>query len=92
MKKKPVVTKVLCQCYRPGPGWSHAGCACFDHTSGLRVNTYGMCRLPNQRIIVGTTWPEYRKLDRAIAVNGGNRRRGVMAWAMQKLAEAKETE
>lgn len=69
----------------PGPGWTHAGPAVYDHTSGIRIHVHGFCRLPGGYIIRGCQWPESRELDRFIRINGGNRRRGVMAWGLNKL-------
>jgi hypothetical protein len=68
---------------RPGPGWRCVWGPVWDHASGLRVHVGGECRLDG-RIICGGLWPEFRELDRFIRINGGNRKRGTMAWALQR--------
>lgn len=70
---------------RPGSGWKQVGDACWDHTSGLRIHVMGLARLPNGSIAKGLDWPEVKTLDRLIAINGGNRKRGVMAWGLGLL-------
>lgn len=55
----------------------------YDHVSGIRVHTAGMCQMPDGQFVYGRSWPESRALDRAVAEQGGNRRRGVMVWAMR---------
>ena len=73
----PVVT-------RPGPGWYHVGSACWDNSKyDVRVHVGGHCLVKlSGNFISGTVWPESRNLDRCIEICGGNRRRGVMIWAM----------
>jgi hypothetical protein len=70
---------------KPGPGWSHAGGAVYDHVSGLRVHVSGLCRLPGGISVNGSQWPEVREMERFIAINGHNQRRGAMAWGLSKL-------
>lgn len=75
---------------RPGPGWKNCGgppCdpqhgPVWEHATGLRVHVSGMVRLADRTIVVGTNWPESKRLNRFIRINGGNRKRGVMAWAL----------
>ena len=67
--------------YKPGPGWSHLGGAVYAHSNNCRIHVMGLCRLPNGYTVLGSRWPESREVDRLIAINGGNRRRGVIAWA-----------
>ena len=74
---------------RPGHGWSHAGGAVYDHISGVRVHVFGLCRLPDGTEVRGTIWPEVHNLDRYIAMNGGNRKRGVMAWGLHKMNQTR---
>ena len=66
---------------RPGPGWHKLGVAVYEHDSGLRIHVHGLAVLPDGRQIFGTHWPESKRMYWFIAVNGGCRRRGVMAWA-----------
>lgn len=58
----------------------------FDHPSGLRIHLAGLARLPDGEYVNGMVWPETVELDRHIRIHGGNRRRGTMAWALEKLA------
>lgn len=65
----------------PGSGWNPVGGAVYEHTSGLCCHTLGLCRLPSGKLVDGMVWPECRLVSWFIRVNGGNRKRGVMAWA-----------
>lgn len=71
-----------------GPGWEHVAGPVFDHTSGLRIHLGGLARLPSGAVVYGTRWPVSQRMYRAIRVHGGNRRRGIMRWAMQLAAKA----
>jgi len=66
---------------RPGKGWRKTDGAVFERLDGLRVHMLGLVRLPDGRKVSGSVWPESLKLHRFICINGGNRKRGVMAWA-----------
>jgi hypothetical protein len=68
--------------YRPGPGWKCLGGAVWENKCGIRAHLNGMCGFPVFPIFDGREWPESVRLNRFIALNGGNRKRGVMAWAM----------
>jgi len=70
---------------RPGVGWSHIGGPVYEHDSGVRIHVSGICSFGVPHFINGRAWPESMELDRFVAINGGNRRRGVMAWALEKL-------
>lgn len=65
---------------RPGPGWRHIGGAVYEHSSGMRVHMLGVVLLPDRTTISANTWPNHRDAERMIKINGGNRRRGLMAW------------
>jgi hypothetical protein len=74
---------------RPGPGWTNCGGPpsdphgpVWDHTSGIRLHVCGMVRLAGGLIVQGERWPESKELYRFIRINGGNRKRGAMAWAL----------
>lgn len=45
----------------------------------------GLLVLPNGTEVSGMEWPESKVLWRYVAANGGNRKRGAMAWAVSKL-------
>lgn len=70
--------------YRPGPGWRHIAGSVYEHQSGIRTHVVGICARGDV-VVMGTNWPESRELYRMIRINGGNRRRGVMAWALRRL-------
>lgn len=59
----------------------------WDHMpSGLRVHVGGaLCRLPLTNCIYGMLWPETNNVDQCIRIAGGNRRRGMMVWALNVL-------
>ena len=66
---------------RPGPGWSHIAGVVWEHDNGTRIHLLGMARLPNGEWISSNKWPDSRDADFMIRANGGNRKRGLMAWA-----------
>jgi hypothetical protein len=72
---------------KPGPGWKHAGGAVYDNAIGVRVHVMGLCRLPSGDLVNGMRWPESRNLNRFVRINGGNRKRGAMAWAADLTKE-----
>jgi hypothetical protein len=71
------------------PGWKHVGGVVYDHWNGTRVHAAGLVRLPNGEIVWGSQWPECQSLDRFVRINGGNTRRGAMAWAMDVVSRVK---
>ena len=78
--------------YRPGPGWTRAGIApVYDHDSGIRVHVLGSVRLNGGRWINGKRWPESRAMYRCIWICGGNRKRGVMAYARAMIEKQEAT-
>ena len=63
---------------RPGPGWRFVGCSTWQHDSGVRVHYLGMALMPD-----GTVWREQNThAKRYIGMAGGNRKRGLMMWAL----------
>lgn len=77
--------------YKPGSGWVNIslGGPVWEHRSGVRIHVLGMAGFPGDPIINGRNWPRSQEVDRFVAINGGNRKRGVMAWALS-LDMAKE--
>ena len=72
---------------KPGPGWvpgpkppNEETAAVFHHTSGVTAHKLGCCRLASGRFIY-PKWPESCALNAMIMANGGNRKRGILAWA-----------
>lgn len=72
---------------KPGPGWDHLGGAVYEHASGTRIHVGGLVRLPDMSFVSLNKWPEGNEGWRNISICGGNRKRGLMAWAVN-LAES----
>ena len=53
----------------------------FEHESGMRVHTLGFLVFPSKQVLMGNQMPEYDRLNKAIKIQGGNRKRGLMLWA-----------
>ena len=75
-------TKRHSEFIRPGPGWIHLGGPVWEHRRGIRAHVGGMCGFPVEPIVDGTLWPESLRLDRCVAMCGGNRTRGGLTWAL----------
>lgn len=71
---------------RPGAGWKRVAGAVYDHESGIRMHTLGMCRLQNGVIVSDGDAEHYYLQHKMIRINGGNRKRGLMAWARSLAA------
>ena len=76
---------------RPGPGWKRAGLPdvpVWEHSSGVCVHILGVAKFDG---IIVSLWKrkDYEDFDRAIAQQGGNRRRGAMVWALAKSEQEK---
>lgn len=76
---------------KPGPGWKLLGPAVYEHATGVRIHVMGLVRLRDGSSVFGSTWPESQTMDRFIRINGGNRRRGVMAYGLD-LTTRRESE
>lgn len=61
---------------RPGYGWKHVSGPVFDHENGMRLHLLGTLRMPD-----GSFRSAGLDALKMIRINGGNRRRGLMAWA-----------
>ena len=72
---------------RPGSGWRHIAGPVYEHSNGTRVHVGGFVRLPNGEFLSASTFPESQNAALMIRINGGNKRRGLMAWAMAYNAE-----
>lgn len=73
---------------RPGHGWQHLGGSVYEHSSGIRMHMLGFVKLKNGKSLSASQWPESHDAARMIRINGGNRRRGLMAWARYAQATA----
>lgn len=70
---------------KPGPGWKHVAGAVWDHISGIRLHMMGLVRLPGGQYVSANTVAEQQGVCKALRIAGGNPRRGLMIWALQKL-------
>jgi len=67
---------------KPGRGWTHMKGAVWSHSSGIRIHVSGLLlRLPNGDIS-NCQSPLLRKL---IKINGGNEKRGLMAFVSNRF-------
>ena len=73
--------------YRPGPGWKHLGGAVYEHASGVRIHVAGLCGKQGGEPVVVNRWPVSSELNRFVRIAGGNRRRGMMAFAFRLMRE-----
>jgi len=71
--------------YTPGAGWRYLAGAVWEHTSGARVHLMGMVRLPDMSFVSLNKYPECMEGYRLIKINGGNKKRGLMAWTVSLL-------
>lgn len=67
---------------QPGLGWKALRSGVYEHSSGVRVHMIGLARYPAGNSKSGNCWPESARLGRAIDEQGGNRKRGLMVWAL----------
>jgi hypothetical protein len=67
---------------RPGPGWTFVGSGVWSHTSGINVHVLGLARMPDGRIRYEGQWPASGIARGCIRMAGGNRKRGLMMWAL----------
>lgn len=70
------------QKYKPGPGWKHIGPSVYE-LGDIRIHLACAlaCRGMAGPRVFGDTWPTSKELARFVRINGGNRKRGIMAWA-----------
>ena len=66
----------------PGIGWTHLGGAVYEHISGTRIHIGGMVKLLDNTYLSLNNCHENELGNLLVAINGGNRKRGLMAWAV----------
>jgi hypothetical protein len=71
--------------YRPGNDWKHLSGPVYEHISGTRMHMMGFVKLPTGEYFSDSQWPNLLGAARMIRINGGNRKRGLMAWAINLL-------
>lgn len=67
---------------KPGRGWKHLSGPVWEHENGTRIHIGGLVRLPDRTYLSLNKHPEGSEGWRKITINGGNRKRGLMAWAV----------
>ena len=67
---------------RPGDGWQHVGGAVWEHASGTRIHMLGLVKTADGQVYSLNDWRSSEAGRRLVRINGGNRRRGLMAWAV----------
>lgn len=75
---------------RPGTGWKRLSGAVYEKNE-VRVHMVGTCRLKSGVFVSGNEWPRSQWFDFFVKINGGNRKRGLMAfgnWLMKKYQDA----
>jgi hypothetical protein len=66
--------------FSPGPGWVHLAGSVWERC-GVRVHLNGLARLPDGSLVFEKApWDTYTQVARLIRINGGSRKRGLLAW------------
>lgn len=73
---------------KPGHGWTNIG-PVWDHVSGIRIHLGGLVQLPGEDVIYASHWPMVKRWNLHALICGGNRKRGLMTYAME-LNQRKE--
>ena len=66
---------------RPGNGWVQLSPSVFEYTDGTRIHLLGLVKLINGTSLHTHQFPDSVEAYSLILANGGNRKRGMMAWA-----------
>ena len=77
-----LIREVKMSKHAPGPGWANIGNAVWEHENGTRIHVSGLVRKPDMTFVSLNKHPEGREGGRYIKINGGNRKRGLMTWAV----------
>ena len=68
---------------RPGKGWKQLKGPVWEHDSGVRIHVSGrLVRLNGCKVSGPVDESEYSLLRKLTLVNGGNKKRGLMAFAL----------
>jgi hypothetical protein len=69
--------------FKPGAGWQHISGPVWEHASGARIHTNGTIRMPDKKTFLSYhDLANYFSMNFFIRVNGGNRKRGLMAMTV----------
>lgn len=81
---------------RPGPGWEYLDSGVWEHSSKARIHVVGsLVKLPDGSYRSASEWPAHKDVAKLIRINGGSKKRGLMAWAriligsIQRVAQKK---
>lgn len=67
---------------RPGCGWKALGSGVYEHKSSIRIHVGGgLIRLQDKTFLRLNHFDEGKLGHDLIRINGGNVKRGMMAWA-----------
>lgn len=70
--------------FGPTNGWKRLGRGVYEHTNNARIHRLGVIRLPDMTFIsLHSCKAECQRGRQLIKINGGNRKRGLMAWAIE---------
>lgn len=72
---------------KPGNGWHHLSGPVWEHTKGLRIHTMGMIRMKDNTCLFLNNWDEGALGRLLISINGENRKRGLMCWALNENSQ-----
>lgn len=72
---------------KPGNGWQHLAGPVWEHTSGARIHIAGLIRLPDKTFKSLNNWKESELGRKLVKINGCNRKRGLMAWAINLMKQ-----
>lgn len=67
---------------KPTSGWRQLSDIVWEHDNGTRVHCGGVVRLINGDHLFLDHWNESVLGRLLVRINGGNKKRGLMAWAM----------
>ena len=71
---------------KPGKGWVYLGSSVWEHESGTRIHLNGLVRLPDKQSFFSLYDSRVNSFGHyCIEVNGGNKRRGLMTWAVNLI-------
>jgi hypothetical protein len=75
---------------RPGKGWKKLSNTVYEHISGGRIHVGGLLRFPKGDYLHMDHWPVTQDAYLFIRINGGNRKRGLMAWYVALISTDKK--
>ena len=65
------------------PGWRKLAPGVYEHADTTRMHLGGLIKWPNTQRRFVDSWPESAEVNKAIAICGGNRKRGMMYCAVK---------